>query len=1125
MGVVTDKSLDLAELARLVQEADPAALLVPKRLLRRVIKYDRELSGFGLQVPHRKTYVIARGRLLQAVEEDQLGEPLPSADTLLLIALPDADKLLRMSRSEALIKYWRLLFHARIHQAIERRFAEQHFTAAAIRERVHRIGQVEFEEIRRVLWQEKMLLPPRDDRTVYEEFAASYLEMRHFAPALLLRYFSTMERFDEVDAILAHDVDAATIFETTRLPGAPDPVSQPPTPPPTERPIEPLHAAPAVNEHLADAADLAARAGNHAGAAVRRLRAGQGMAAARAELSELAQRLAKALSSREGEIHAWLRVLPALLPRAAEELWPSEARLLYDLQEVCLAHERTVYEPNFLRWFGSLFRKPLLEPLPHQQAVQAVKSLRRALKRLPATHLQEADRHALSGLLHEALHRSEHRLRERFRPLIEEAISHPGLEPQNVPERVALGKVREVLLDRVVEHGLLTLQEVRDALSGNQLKLPDLTSARELVSGDPVLQTNRRLAANLRGVYRFGEFYLRALQRLSSLAFGTPVGRFLVLYIVLPLAGSFVLLKGTEYLIHEVLHLAGKLTGHAETALAEEATKPHKEFVTAPLTLGFALFLLLTMHVGVFRELVVETGRTVWQLLRALVIELPAQLIGLPVVRQLLASRPYRLLANFVIKPALVTLPVRLALDQLEMDDSGRLPLTGLFFVSACLALNSRLGREAQDRAADWLRRTFERTRYAFVGLLRLLQEDFKLLLEGVDRVLYSVDEWLRFRSGEGKATFAAKILLAPLWRTIAYLVRFLLRLFIEPQINPIKHFPVVTVAHKLLLPLTPTLAGVLMEHFGYEKAAAGLIALLVIGKIPGVFGFMVWELKENWKLYKANRPATLQAILIGSHGETMLRFMRLGFHSGTLPRLHARLRRAERRAGRTRDRRAAQKYREGLHHAAEEIQRFVERELVNLLKLCGRWGLTSLRVSRVEAGSNRIRIELECLELDHATVEIAFEEQAGWLLAGIARVGWLPGLTPQQRDTFARALAGLYKLAGVDLVREQIDASFPRSMSYDVAEEGLVVWPGDSYDIEAVYDLRAEPVMKAIVRAGPESDDLPDLITSRVRFRDLVLPWDDWVLAWQNSDHVLLPRWLELLSLESRSEQGAKGP
>ena len=67
---------------------------------------------------------------------------------------------------------------------------------------------------------------------------------------------------------------------------------------------------------------------------------------------------------------------------------------------------------------------------------------------------------------------------------------------------------------------------------------------------------------------------------------------------------------------------------------------------------------------------------------------------------------------------------------------------------------------------------------------------------------------------------------------------------------------------------------------------------------MPGIFGFLVWEFRENWRLYAANRPKGLRPVPLGPHGETMPRLLRPGFHSGTLPKRFAKLRRAERRAG-----------------------------------------------------------------------------------------------------------------------------------------------------------------------------------------------------------------------------------
>src|ERR1700752_1947967 len=115
-----DTRLGVSELDRLLQAADPCALLVPPRLLRRVIKRDRRVIGPALLVPHRKGYAIGREVLLKLAGRDELGIPpnceLP--EEFLLIAKPEPKALAAVSRDAALVKYWRLSFHAAVHRAV-----------------------------------------------------------------------------------------------------------------------------------------------------------------------------------------------------------------------------------------------------------------------------------------------------------------------------------------------------------------------------------------------------------------------------------------------------------------------------------------------------------------------------------------------------------------------------------------------------------------------------------------------------------------------------------------------------------------------------------------------------------------------------------------------------------------------------------------------------------------------------------------------------------------------------------------------------------------------------------------------------------------------------------------------
>src|SRR5438132_12633313 len=224
---VTEKSaLDLADLEQALKAADPAVLLIVPRLLRRVIKRDRGLTGFGLPVPHRKSYVVGRDAFLAAVSRREVGladdDDLPAK--VVLLSRPERGKLASQPAHAVLLHYWPLLFHARVHLILEDRIAEGKLTPARVRERIRHIGATEFDEVRAVLRQENYLLPPRNDLSAYVEFAAVYLELRHFSPSLLSRYFPTIHGYEAIDRVLAQDVDVEALFAATRPAGAPEPI-------------------------------------------------------------------------------------------------------------------------------------------------------------------------------------------------------------------------------------------------------------------------------------------------------------------------------------------------------------------------------------------------------------------------------------------------------------------------------------------------------------------------------------------------------------------------------------------------------------------------------------------------------------------------------------------------------------------------------------------------------------------------------------------------------------------------------------------------------------------------------------------------------------------------------------
>src|SRR4051812_20646904 len=74
MNASANKPISAAELESLLQARESGALLVPARILRRVLKQARVLTVFGQRVT-RYTCVMDRETLLRLADRDELGLP------------------------------------------------------------------------------------------------------------------------------------------------------------------------------------------------------------------------------------------------------------------------------------------------------------------------------------------------------------------------------------------------------------------------------------------------------------------------------------------------------------------------------------------------------------------------------------------------------------------------------------------------------------------------------------------------------------------------------------------------------------------------------------------------------------------------------------------------------------------------------------------------------------------------------------------------------------------------------------------------------------------------------------------------------------------------------------------
>ncbi len=972
--------------------------------------------------------------------------------------------------AETLEELWRYAFHARVHQEIDRLAAAGVLTPARIRERIHRLGQTEFDEIRLVLRQDRLLLPPHDDRETYAEFAAWYLELRRFAPGLAAEMFPTLGDPGAVEAVLAEDLDAARLLEAARPEGATRPEGEAEAEAaggegegegePAPGPANNVEAA-----ALRTLADEARARGNVVRSALLRVRAGA-PDEARADVEALAGRLDPRRCTRGGGRRRRRRRGRRRCSGWRGTRWraaASSAAWRRGCSTTCRAPASRARRPSarssLVGWALSLGQRPLARLLPATREIRVAHQLASAARKVPRVSLPAAARTRLRDLLAGARRRADASLRDELRPVTAAALREVGFRPSSVPERVALAKIVEELLDQATAHGHLGLGQLRDAFSRNQLKMADLAGPGELLGADALLAADRRLAADLDGVHRRGEIYLRTLQKASSLLFGTGAGRSLTFYVLLPIGGGYMLPFATGLVVTEIFHLLGIWPHHHELELVP---KPWELLAATPRELWLfpvvAVLLFGLLHSAAVRAAALQAVRAVGFLLAAVFVHAPRWLLSRPLVQRLLRSRAALALGRFVLKPAsiaAVSAGVDVLLPNLRWHHhhlrmaADTLPVAIVAFVVSAVVLNTRVGILAEELALDFLARTLHRVqRDVLPGLYRLITRVSRGFTDSIDRGIYTVDEWLRFREGQRRPMLALKAVLGIGWFAIAYVLRIYVNLLIEPTFNPIKHFPTVTVAAKIMLPVDRELIHGISEALRPKVGAffGGTVSWLAAGSLPGFFGFLVWELKENYKLYQATRAATLRPVPIGHHGETMGALLKPGLHSGTLPKLWAKLRRAARKGDP-----AVEKHKEAMREIEEAVERFADRELAAMLGASERWQ-GEVRVAHVALASNRVRVEL-ARGSGAADCVIAFEEQSGWLCACVARAGWVAALGDEERVLFENALAGLYQRAGVDFVREQIEAALPPATPYDIADEGLVVWP-PGWATELVYDL-----------------------------------------------------------------------
>lgn len=1036
-----------AQLERQLREVEPACRIVPERHLRRVARalaQDAESWSFN---PHLPVWV-ERDQLAQwdIVRESVLeGE---AGARLLVVAADDYLGTSYISDADLLLDYWRIVFRGRILRVLDQNRQDPRYHDDDNAHDIMTWGEPAAREIRYVLASDDWIPDHATWPDVYRIFVACYLDRAIFAPQTLPHFFPSLPPVDVVLPVLARGLNVEQELAATRPAGAADPntttfIGDAITRDEPGLPIEFVLEDEDEPTRLRRRARRAARVGNTVRAAILRMRVAQQVAdedRAKAESAAistlrdgLVNRLQRILQWEYDTAKDWTLALAPLLIPATQGIWPRAARVLYDLQKIVVDLDRDISTVEPIEWLRSLGRQPLRRPLTRARQVILLHHLTTASRHLHRATLLPADRQRLDQLLQAEIHRAETITRSELGPVIRDCLDSVGFRPTNLLEEIAREKLIAELLDRVCERGFLRLGDLRDAIARNQCKIPDLHGPREFLAGDPLLRADERLAEELHGVYRRGEIYLRWIQRLTAASFGTPVGRWITRFVAIPFGGAFLTVEFTKYLVHEAhtiwSALQSSLPQHTPMEVGQslpqrsvnlpdlpipEPESPiqaaeHAVHLT-PTTIGLicvlGFFIMGVTNSPSFRTFVRNALIQGWSIFTYFFKDLPLRLWRSHPMQVIRRCRMTRFI-NRYLGPGIIA----------GLGTSGGMTLLGaeprvagswgwFAFAIVVLFINSPTGRAASDWFEETLSDTWRQIHANLIpGFISWVQLLFRELAGLVERVLYAVDERLRFRQGQSGESLIVKAILNALWFPIAYTVRFAFMLLLEPQINPVKHFPVVTVSHKLLLPLIPSTA-----------TATGLstgTVTLIIGGIPGIFGFIVWELKENWRLYTANRTPHQPPVILGHHGETMRGLLRLGFHSGTIPRLYRRLRAiietwelAHRPISTTR-----------LMHEFHEIEAAItamgDRELVSLLRAARCWNNLTPTVLSSSLGVQQVILTFGVQEMHGAKLRVGFEHQHGLVIAQIHENGWTPNLTPEQQDVLIVALTGLGEKAG----------------------------------------------------------------------------------------------------------------
>ena len=1015
-----------------LEQVEPMARLVSARVVRRLIIAIRDVPGLLLTVPHGWGFAVSTKAALEYASPQELGltDDLENPSRLLLLAQPSARLLAEFEESTAID--W--LLPKLVHLAVDNRLGGlgDSWCLAGV-------GEVAREEVFGVLVEEDRLLPGTTSAECLPDFLATAMELEEtdregmgiWFPSVdaieLRQYFAGLPELDQARVLATRlkDIRAGLSGETT-------PYSQ--------------------------------------------------HASTNPESRELAVALFPGETVQQEKLSAALAQVFFLVEQKGQMGQPGARALLAGLRQVVQLVGVTLEKVDAFAWLSTWGETPLRRELPYSGLLIAIRSMRLARGKVIGLGLGKQVTGELLDLLGTWLESSEECLLDRVRPGIEAAFRAVGLVPERALERLAWRQVIDELLDRVARRGEISLGDLRDALAGHRLKLADLCGPWEWLRGDLLLRADREMSRRLPGVYRRGEIYMRGLQRLSSLFYGNLIGRTLFLYILFPLCLVYVAVKGLQELANIGLFFSGKKDG-----LLQMLNEPLQQQPWLPvqvegaelvlgnqltyLTAGF--FVSLLIFSPFLREAVARLTWRIGVLLHRLFLDLPFQLLqGFWWLTRIPVLKP---IYQHGVRPSVEALLVMVALDL-----SGWLPVAGdgrrlaffVLLVGFFLLPYWRRFEEALVEMAGWVWNHLGLN--LLLAILEWIMATFRLQMERISSWLRGLERvLLRPATARGRGLPArafASILISPL----VYVVRAVLLVFVEPQVNPVKHFPVVTVGHKLMLTLAPGIASSIAASTGKKYIEVLPTVIIVLTLVPGIMGFLAWELKENWRLYKANQAKFLRPVVVGSHGENMRGMLAPGFHSGTLPRLFRRLRRADpiRRIG----------VMDQFHQAKLEIQRLLENEFLELLRQCPVF--PAIRLGGLRLSPRQIQAQLAVDGYPGFCLVLAWR---GWWMEAV--LGPVP-IEGERAAILDDLVDGFWHKSGADIARSDWKKALPGLIRLEAGSDLVCVHTSDGNSSD--YPLDDSGPLKPSRAGWPALDRVQMLVSARP------ILWAEWDSRWE---------------------------